>query len=82
MALDLAIQQTTTLIDCSNEWYVTMDRRIYTLIVFLDIKKPFGTVNQNIFLKKLEMYGSGDPALVLLRNYLCNSKIPALRHAF
>ena len=35
---------TTTLIDCSNEWYVNMDRRHYNLVVFLDIKKAFDTV--------------------------------------
>ena len=61
---------TTTLIDCSNEWYVNMDRGQYNLVVFLDIKKAFDTVNHDILLKKLEMYGLGDSALALLRNYL------------
>ncbi len=61
---------TTTLLDCSNEWYVNMDRGQYNLVVFLDIKKAFDTVNHDILLKKLEMYGLGDSALALLRNYL------------
>ena len=61
---------TTTLIDCSNEWYVNMDRGQYNLVVFLNIKKAFDTVNHDILLKKLEMYGLGDSALALLRNYL------------
>ena len=61
---------TTTLIDCTNEWYVNMDRGHYNLVVFLDIKKAFDTVNHDILLKKLEMYGLGDLALALLRSYL------------
>ena len=27
---------TTTLLDCTNEWYVNMDRGLYNLVVFLD----------------------------------------------
>ena len=61
---------TTTLIDCSNEWYVNMDRGHYNLVVFLDIKKAFDTVNHDILLKRLEMYGLGDLALAPLRSYL------------
>ena len=47
-----------------------MDRGHYNLVVFLDIKKAFDTVNHDILLKKLEMYGLGDLALALLRSYL------------
>ena len=61
---------TTTLIDCTNEWYVNMDRGHYNSVVFLDIKKAFDTVNHDILLKKLEMYCLAESALALLRNYL------------
>ena len=47
-----------------------MDRGHYNLVVYLDIKKAFDTVNHDILLKKLEMYGLGESALALLRNYL------------
>ena len=47
-----------------------MDRGHYNLVVFLDIKKVFDTVNHDIVLKKLEMYGLGDSALAPLRSYL------------
>ena len=32
---------TTTLLDCTNEWYVNMDRGLYNLVVLLDLKKAF-----------------------------------------
>ena len=46
-----------------------MDCRHHNLVVFLDIKKAFDTVNHDIPLKKLEVYGFGESALALLRNY-------------
>ena len=49
-----------------------MDRGDYNLVVYFDIKKAFDTVNHDILLKKLEMYGLGESALALLRNYLTN----------
>ena len=30
---------TTTLLNCTNEWYANMDRGLYNLVVFLDLKK-------------------------------------------
>ena len=34
---------TTTLLDCTNEWYVNMDRGLYNLVVFLNLKTAFNT---------------------------------------
>ena len=63
---------TTTLLDCTNEWYINMDRGLYNIVVLLDLKKAFDTVNHEILLRKFERYGFGNKALDLLSNYLTN----------
>ena len=47
-----------------------MDRRLYNLVVFLDLKKAFDTGNHETLLSKLQMYGFQKKALNLLRCYL------------
>ena len=49
-----------------------MDRRLYNLVVLLDLKKAFDTVNHGILLKKLQMYGFETKALSFMRDYLRN----------
>ena len=75
---------TTTLLDCTNEWYVNMDRGLYNLVVFRDLKKAFDTVNHEIILRKLQMYGFGKKALTLLRCYLTHrtQRCQIVRYAF
>ena len=63
---------TTTLMDCTNEWYVNMDRGLYNLVVLLDLKKAFDTVNHGILLHKLQMYGFETTALNFWSDYLIN----------
>ena len=63
---------TSTLLDCTKEWYVNMDRRLYNLVVLLDLKKAFDTINHGILLKKLQMYGFETRALNFMRDYLRN----------
>ena len=55
----------STLLDCTNEWYVNMDRGFYNLVIFLDLKKAFDTVDHGLLLAKLKLYGIGDTAFNL-----------------
>ena len=47
----------TCLLNCTNDWYINMDKGQYTAMVFIDLKKAFDTVDHEILLKKLAKYG-------------------------
>lgn len=49
-----------------------MDRGLYNLVVLLDLKKAFDTVNHEILLHKLQMYGFKTKALNFMGDYLTN----------
>ena len=50
------------------------ERNEYTIGVFIDLSKAFDAVNDNILLKKLEIYGISGTNLQWFRNYLSNRK--------
>ena len=49
-----------------------MERGQFNIAVFLDLQKAFDTINHNILIKKLDLYGLQKPALNLLGSYLEN----------
>ena len=62
----------TALLDATNSWYINMDRKMFNLVVLIDLKKAFDTVDHEILLKKIEVYGIKGDALSVLTSYLTN----------
>ena len=38
------ISTTTALLDCTNEWYMNLDRKKFNLVVLIDLKKALLTI--------------------------------------
>ena len=65
---------TTALLDCTNKWYVNLDRKLFNLVVLIDFKKAFDTVDHEILLAKLDLYAYRikGQAQSFLKSYLTN----------
>ena len=60
----------TSLINSTEFWYETIDRKKVDLAIFLDLKKAFDTVDYKILLEKLEAHGIRELAGNWFRSYL------------
>ena len=63
-----------TLIDCSNNWLINIDKKGTNFSVFLDIKKAFDTIDHSILLQKLEYYRIREEELKFFSSYLHNRR--------
>ena len=64
----------TALMASTNDWYLNIDNRKYTGLIFIDLKKAFDTVDHEILLEKLKMYGVTDLEHDWFTSYLDNRK--------
>ena len=62
------------LIDLVEEVSESMDNKLYTLGVFIDLKKAFDTVNHSILLQKLNFYGIRGVTEKSIESYLSGRK--------
>ena len=60
------------LLKCTNDWYLDIDKGNFKSVTFIDLKKAFDTVNHEILLKKINLYGLTDKELCRFRSYLSN----------
>ena len=64
----------TSLLKCTNDWYLNLDKGQYTSVTFIDLKKAFDTVDHQILLQKLRVYGLAGKEINWFQSYLDNRK--------
>ena len=60
----------TALIDITDNWYLNIDDGLTNAILLIDLKKAFDTIDHEILLSKLELYGFKGVSRNLFRDYL------------
>ena len=62
----------TSLISVSDYWYENIDKNNVNFALFLDLKKEFDTVDHEILIRKMQVYGIKDIEVEWFRSYLKN----------
>ena len=62
----------TSLLNSTNKWFINMDKGYLNGVIFLDLKKAFDCVNNDILIRKLKLYGCSENTLCWFKSYLTN----------
>ena len=65
---------TLAIFNLLSDFFNTFNKKLYTIALFLDIKKAFDSVDKNILLMKLNKYGVRGISNKLIDSYLSNRK--------
>ena len=57
MVFNILHSVATAFMASTSDWYLNIDKGKYTGLIFIDVKKAFDTVDHEILLEKLKMYG-------------------------
>ena len=57
-----------------EKWKRALDKGEYVSALFMDLSKPFDTINHDLLIAKLKAYGFSEEALKLMKSYLKNQK--------
>ena len=60
----------TALLGSTDEWLYNMDSGLINGVLFLDLKKAFDTVDHEILLKKLHLYGIKETSYAWFISYI------------
>ena len=60
----------TSLLNATNNWLLNIDKGLINGVLFLDLRKAFDTVDHNVLINKLKMYGIKNSALNWFISYL------------
>ena len=62
----------TALLEVTNSWSVNIDNGFLNGVVFIDLKKAFGTIDHEIILRKLSYFGADQATATWFQSYLSN----------
>ena len=60
----------TSMLNATNNWLLNIDKGLINGVLFLDLRKAFDTVDHEILLNKLKLYGVTDDALKWFVSYI------------
>ena len=55
-----------------EKWKTILNKKLKVGSIFMDLSKPFDTVDQSLLLSKLNVYGFDNNSLTFVRSYLTN----------
>ena len=69
------INTTDAILHFVDDVVTALDRRLFTVTIFLDFSKTFDTVNKSIMLRKLDRYGFRNDVNDFLNSYLSDREM-------